>query len=229
MLKPELVREVEMPQLMRDVEIEQYVRCSGCYYRICSGSHTESWRQLTQFSVDQVIRSYQSMPEEARTPAFIMDCVDEVWTNDIDRFDSLHHYRQVKRISTKYLMQFLQNHSHKNAVSLYAESMSVHVEELELELSIMFHLIEKKDDSFLLRKYFVTDEPDVIQAYFHMSTVFSYLAFDHIPDRIEAVSLLNGKSYTFTPDFSKIQASLDYLNLLIGSMREGYGVRHIYH
>lgn len=228
-MKPESIREIEMPQLMRDTEIEQFIRCSGCYYRICSGSHELSWRQLTQQSVDEIVRSYHSMPIEARTPAFIMDSAEQKWTDDYDKFNSLHHYRQVKRISTKYLMQYLSRPIDENALSLHTEPMSVFVKDLDLELSMMFHSIERTDRTFFLRKFFVSDEPEVIKAFFHMSIIFSYIAFDRLPDRVEAISLLNGKLYEMTPDINAIQESYDYLYLLVGTMREGVEARNVCH
>lgn len=227
----ELVKDEEElgHEQMRDEEIEQFIRCSGCYYRICSGSHDMSWRQLAQQSIDRVVNAYYNRPKEARTQAFVMDHVEQIWTDDVDKFNSVHHYRQVKRISTKYLMQYLESGFEDNALVMRSEPLSVYVKELDLELSMMFHLIEWTESSFLIRKFFVTDEPEVIKAFIHMSIVFSHLAFGRLPDRIEVFSLLSGKSYDVIPDPNHVQQSLDYLRLLIGTMREGAEARTLNH
>lgn len=214
--------------ILQEDELECFVRCSGCYYRMCGDIHQTGWRQAVQQSVDLVVREIYSLPPTSRTMVAVMNSVQRNWPQDMTGFESGQHYEQIKRMATKQLMVYLTNGSVNATPFFLCHPLSVYVKELDIELFMLQQVVEWHDPQLIIRKYMTTANVELVKAYCHLSVVFAYEAFRKLPSRIELYSVLNGKSFAVCPDAEDIDLSLDYLRLTLGLMKERPELREFY-
>ena len=87
------------------------------------------------------------------------------------------------------------------------------MEELETQLSLTFELAEWSTQSFTIKKFLVEANEDIIDLYHHLLVVFSHEAFGTLPEKIEILTLLEGKKYTFSPTIDHIAQGIMHLEL----------------
>ncbi|MCK9859068.1 hypothetical protein [Paenibacillus sp. ATY16] len=73
---------------------------------------------------------------------------------------------------------------------------------------------------YIVRKYIVDEEEEIIALFQHLTAVFCSSAFGRLPYRIEVLSVLSGNPLIVYPDKKSLEKSLDYMNLAVSFMPE---------
>lgn len=199
-----------------DYHLEEFMRCSHqFYYRHLLGHAPlyQTWRHTVQQTVGQVIRDYYQSPEHSRSPIRILELLQRYWVKKVDLYHSREHYFHVLGSVTNHLISFLSRERKANPPLFMYEKFKTSVEELEIDLSMTLQVAEWTEESFILKKYVIDVEEDFYETYKHMATLFSYKAFQKLPERIEIMNLLSGQEYVFYPVSDDITEAVGYFHL----------------
>ncbi|KRE46774.1 hypothetical protein [Paenibacillus sp. Soil522] len=213
----------QIPTVLRieDYKLEELLRCPERFAKMKSGRKRErgvNWRQMVQFAASHSVNDYYRLPEEARTQEAIEASVEHWWTNRNYKFHSDEHYLQMKQLVKAHLTAFLLDGSCPGMPIVFYEQMTTYVDELDLEISQIFHLIsadnEGAADDYIVQKLAVDTDQDALDLLFHMTSVFCMNAFEKLPARIEVLSLQSGRRTVFVPDEASLERSYDYMYLI---------------
>lgn len=212
----------QLPTVLRieDYKLEELLRCPERFAKRKSGMRENdvNWRQMVQFAASHSVNDFYRLPEEARTQAAIEAAVERWWTNRNYKFHSDEHFLQMKQMVKAHLTAFLLGGSCPSMPIIFYEQLTAYVDELDLELSQIFHLvsvdIEGAADDYIVQKLAIDTDQDSLDLLFHMTSVFCMSAFEKLPNRIEVLSLLNGKRTVFVPDEASLERSYDYMYLI---------------
>lgn len=212
-----------VPAVLRveDYKLEELLRCPQKFAKSKSGRKKKgdvNWQQLVQFAASHSVNDFYKHPKEARSKAAIHASVDHWWTNRNYKFHSNEHFLQMKQAIKEQLTNFLLGGSCPDMPIIFYEQMTAYIEELDLEISQIFHLVSVDPagaaDDYIVQKLAVAMNADTLQLLFHMTSVFCMSAFEKLPSRIEVLSLLTGKKEVFVPDEQSLEHSYDYMYLV---------------
>ncbi len=179
--------------------LADFMRCPYRFYwknlRKKGGAQTE-WREVVQYIVNQVIQDFYQSPVEKRSAFQILHLIENHWRIGIDLFGSKQEYYTVLAKVTDHLMQYLHRSEGLYPPLFLNEKINVYSEELQTQLSTSIQVSHWTNKTYNIKKYLVTDEQSVIDLYKHFMIVFSYEAFQVLPEYIEVVSLIHGKTST---------------------------------
>ncbi|MEW9053256.1 MAG: hypothetical protein AB2392_19005 [Neobacillus sp.] len=186
------------------------------------------WRQVVQHVVNQVVYSYVKKPAEQRHPLTVLKLVDQYWSKvPLGLFESkIHYYRVVAKI-TDHLMQHLNTEVNPQPPLFLFEKFKTNIEELNIELSLTFDVGEWSSSSFIVKKYLVEANADMLQLYQLLIVVFSDQVFKQLPEKIEVVTLLDGKKHVFYPSEEKVKEGLQYLQVMKQMMEDSAGFQKL--
>lgn len=95
------------------------------------------------------------------------------------------------------------------------EQLRAHVEELQIELSMIVHaLYVTPSGGYRFRKFFVDDRPEAVESYRQIATAFCCTAFRQAPELVEAIGLVSGRKYQFAMQACSPHLAVDYLRLV---------------
>lgn len=213
----------QIPTVLRieDYKLEELLSCPEQFAIMKSGRKRErsvNWRQMVQFAASHSVNDFYRLPDEARTQEAIEAAVEHWWTNRNYIFHSDEHYLQMKQMVKAHLTAFLLGGLCKGMPVIFYEQLTTYVEELDLEISQIFHLVsadkEGGANDYIVQKLAVDSDEDSLDLFFHMTSVFCTSAFGKLPTRMEVLSLLNGKRTVFVPDEASLGRSYDYMYLI---------------
>jgi hypothetical protein len=199
-----------------DYHLESFLRCPYRFYYqhiLSLDSSQVKWRQLVQSIINQVVhRFYQLSPNE-QNKLHVLKLVERYW-NDVNprAFESKIQYYRVLATTTDHLLQFLVPKSEQEPPLFLYKKLSTYVEELEIDLSLTFELVEWTKESFMVKKFLVEANEEMVELYLNLLVVFSDKAFGKLPERIEIITLLDGTKYSFSPTMSNVEQGIQYLN-----------------
>lgn len=203
--------------------LADFMRCPYRFYwknlRKKGGAHTE-WREVVQYIVNQVIQDFYQSPVEKRSAFQILHLIENHWRIGIDLFGSKQEYYTVLAKVTDHLMQYLHRSEGLYPPLFLNEKINVYSEELQTQLSTSIQVSHWTNKTYNIKKYLVTDEQSIIDLYKHFMIVFSYEAFQVLPEYIEVVSLLHGKTSTVFPTMKDVEQSTDYLRVMIEVLKD---------
>ncbi|MED4533972.1 hypothetical protein [Metabacillus fastidiosus] len=200
---------------MTDYHLESFIRCPYKFYYqyiVSANFHQVRWRQAVQFIVNQVVQKYYQLPLHTRNKINILKLIDKYWKGiDLNYFESKIDYYIILAKTTDHLLQFLMtDNSPKPPLFLY-EKLNTYIEELETQLSVTFELAEWSTDSFVIKKYLIEADEEMTKLYNYLIVVFSNQAFGKLPEKIEIITLLEGKKYTYFPKNDDVKKGIVYL------------------
>lgn len=213
----------QLPAILRveDYKLEELLRCPERFARRKSGRKQEidvNWRQLVQYAASHTVNDFYRQSKETRGVETIHTSVENWWTNRNYKFHSDEHFLQMKQTIKEHLAAFLLGGGAPSMPIIFYEQMTAYVEELDLEISQIFHLVSTEQeaslDHYIVQKLAVDTDHDALNLYFHMTSVFCMSAFGKLPNRIEVFSLLSGKQVVFVPDEQSLEFSYDYMFLV---------------
>lgn len=224
----ELNRKQGEEALIEDYKLEELLRCPSRYLKRRADEEaglgamlgTEvSWQQLVQYSVCHMVNDYYSLPPEQRSEYAIERSADRRWTNKTYKFDSADHYWQVRYRAVSALKQLLHGKQDGGIRPLIVfESYRTYIPAVQADVSFIVQVLYRSDDRqgspYVIRKYLVDDDPDVIAGFRHLAVLFCNDAFEELPGRIEVFGVLSGSKYVFRPQADEVAKAADYIRLL---------------
>ncbi|MBY0096110.1 PD-(D/E)XK nuclease family protein [Mesobacillus maritimus] len=199
-----------------DYHLESFLRCPYRFYYqhiLSLDSSQVKWRQVVQSIINKVVYSFYLLPANEQNTLHVLKLVDHYWKNmNPKAFESKVHYYMVLAKTTDQLLQFLVPKTEQVPPLFLYKKMNTYVEELESDLSLTFELVEWTNNSFKVKKFLVEADEEMVHLYLHMLVVFSDKAFKKLPEKIEIITLLDGKKHSFSPSKSNVDQGILYLN-----------------
>ncbi|MEH7377509.1 hypothetical protein [Neobacillus drentensis] len=175
----------------------------------------KDWRHMVQQVVNHVVFSYFRLPIEQRSATKILSLVERYWSNISPQiFESRIQYYTVTAKITDYLMQNLTAETDSAPPLFLFEKFTSTIQELDMDLSLTIDVAEWSNSSFVVKKYLVDAEKDMLMLYNYLIAVFSKKVFNKIPSRIEVTTLLDGRKHTYFPTPERIDEGIRYLQLM---------------
>jgi hypothetical protein len=206
---------IEIKDLSSHV-LHGFMRCPyKFYWQHIKGKGTQhvDWREMIQQSVNKVINQFYQLPHENRSVFQILKLIDTYAKLEVKWFDSKGHYYTVLAKITDHLIQNLMKSEGPYPPLFLFEKYNVRSDELQTNLSLTIQVGEWGKDSFTIKKYLVDSNDEIINLYKYFTIGFSQQAFMRLPESIEIVTLLSGKSELLYPTIKDVQKSFDYLRL----------------
>jgi len=197
--------------------LREYVTCPYKFYYeyIEKKNRPMDWRHMVQQVINQVVYSYFQISIGQRSATKILGLVERYWSNISPQiFDSRIQYYTVTAQITDYLMQNLTAEQDSAPPLFLFEKFTSTIQEIDMDLSLTIDVAEWSDSSFVVKKYLVDAETDMLMLYNYLIAVFSKKVFNKIPTRIEVTTLLDGKKHTYFPTSEKIDEGIRYLELM---------------
>ncbi|MDF2721583.1 MAG: hypothetical protein K0Q59_1258 [Paenibacillus sp.] len=199
-----------------DYQLEEYLRCPFKYYNkyiLQKSTDHLNWKQLVQYAVNHAIYEFYTLPIESRSSSRIIDVLNRHWTNKVHRFESNPHFHRVKAKVIQSLLRELASDSSELPPLLLFENISVWIDELQSEMSMIFQLARWAKQSFIIQKFIVDEDRDVTTAFVHMASVLSSKAFQTLPERIEIITLMTGQKQVYRPKREDLPGSIAYMQI----------------
>lgn len=188
-------------------EISNYISCP--HYFHCNNQVTPEvnefdWLSLTQVVVNDIVSDFFQLSNDKRISLEILKLINNHFEQvDIELFNSVAHYYTVLAKVTDYLIQHLLLERDSKAPLFLFEKVSIcHINRL---FNLTIDVASWSPTSFIIKKYLVEADEKMLESYWKSITYFSQLAFGKIPERIEVISLDNGRRYTFNPNENKVE------------------------
>lgn len=197
-----------------DYHLESFARCPNQFYynhvlQLSPGKH---WKQAVLFACHHVIHGYHQLPPECRTVGNILTLIEKAWRPiGFQMFDSAAHYYTVIAKTTDHLLEFLTKGNRTEPPLLLYQKLTAYIKELETQLSITFEIVEWSSQTFVIKKFLVEADDEILQLYYHLLVVFANKVFETLPENIVMMTLLDGKKQVFTPREKDIPESMQYL------------------
>lgn len=188
---------------MTDYHLYDFMRCPHkFYFRHIKRREPSSfeWQQMVQAIVNQIIIDYYTSPVEKQTTMLLLERLERHWGNvRIDMFSSKAEYYIVLAKLTDHLLQFVKNDASKIPPLFLYEKLQTYMEELGVHISYRFEVGEWSTKSFVIKKYVVDANEEMLALFQKLTAVFSYKAFGILAERIEIVNLIEGTRYEYVP------------------------------
>lgn len=207
-----------------DYHLESFLRCPYRFYYqhiLSLDSSQVKWRQLVQSIINQVVYSFYQLSPNEQNKLHVLKLLDRYWKNvNPHAFESKVHYYMVLAKTTEQLLKFLVPNTEQHPPLFLYEKMNTYVEELKIDLSLTFELVEWTNKSFMVKKFLIEADEEMVKLYLHLLVVFSVKAFGKLPEKLDIITLLNGKKYTFSPTMSHVEQGIVYLNKMKSILKQ---------
>ncbi|SFE82470.1 hypothetical protein SAMN05216378_4209 [Paenibacillus catalpae] len=213
--------------VIEDYKLEEFLRCPYRYVKRQgagpSAKAEVNWMQLAQLAVSHVVNAFYMTPEKERSKLSIPDMLEQWWTNKVTKFESPEHYWSIKQQLINGLNPLLMTELSSVPMIVF-EQHQVFVPELQVELTQIFQLVlgseSGEPSDYIVRKYIVDEEEDIITLFQHLTAVFCFSAFGRLPVRIEVLPVLTGNLRIVYPTKETLEQSQDYMRLAASLMQE---------
>lgn len=203
---------------MTDYHLYDFMRCPHkFYFRHVKRREPSSfeWQPMVQAVVNQIIIDYYTAPVGKQTTIFLLERLEEHWKKvRIGMFASKAEYYIVLAKLTDHLLQFMGNDTNKTPPLFLYEKLQTYMEELGVQISLTFEVGEWSSQSFIIKKYVVDANEEMVALFQKLATVFSHKAFGVLPEKIEIVNLIEGTRYTYIPKTEDINVGIQYLQMM---------------
>lgn len=213
-------------ELLSDEQVDLLVRCTclKCRDSILKNKEVDfNWRHQVLKSVHQIIHTFYCLPVKARSCKNLLAIIQRCWDKKTDRFFSPVHYYMTLAQVTDHLLYLLSGQDRESSHRSLRECISSWIPGLNLELTAYYQLVEWRNTSYKITKFVVDEHAEALQAiqYTHLLVTFQF--YGRIPEEIEIRVLLTGKRICFYPKEVDLSAAVDYLYLLMESLRKPLG------
>lgn len=229
MLKPNVQAAVQprgsyhSERLLEDYKLEEMLRSPHRFIRPESEAAERSplqWRHRVQYAVSHAVNAFYSMDPEVRKEVPVQYLLEKWWPKKAAGFESILHYWDVKnKVIDELSLAIAMNDDLKHPMILF-EQWKTEIPALSMHLSMIFQTAWQPEgwDTLLLQKFMVVHDPNVVEAFQHMASVFCWEAFGKLPGMIEIYCLLEGRKIRFIPGRQSLIRSMDYIRLVRDSI-----------
>lgn len=206
-------------RLLEDYRLEEMLRSPHRFFRPEPNADqpvTLEWRHRVQYAVSHAVNAFYSMEPGIRKEVPIQYLLEKWWPKKTTGFDSVLHYWDVKNRITDELSLVAAMNEDLDYPSIVFEQWKTEIPSMSMHLSMIFQTVWQPAgwDSLLIQKYMVVYDPNVVEAFQHMATLFCWEAFGQLPGMIETYCLLEGRKIRHLPGPRSLQRSQDYIRLV---------------
>lgn len=207
-------KQIEEKYVVQD-HLESFITCPyQVYYYQLLHENERMWRQNIQFVINKIVHTYYQLPLGEQTKLTALKLIGHFWNQvRFNLFQSREEYYVVLAKITDHLLQFLSTNSKQPPLFLY-EKLYTNVKAIESQLSITIELAEWSNKSFSIKKFLLEADENLMERYNHLVSVFFYEALGILPEKIEIVSLIDGKVSILYPKEQDIPKGVQYLNYI---------------
>ncbi|WP_084783284.1 hypothetical protein [Bacillus dakarensis] len=203
---------------MTDYHLESFIRCPHAFYYeyilMLNSSHSD-WRNVVQSVINRIVHHFYQLPLKEQKPLNLMKLIQHYWKDvDVQLFESKENYYMILAKTTDHLLKFLPSKKKQMPPLFLYQKLNTFIAELETQVSVTFEVAEWSVTSFSIKKYLMEADEQLIQLYYHLISVFSDKAFGKLPDKIEIISLLDGKRHAITPTSENLEIGIMYLKYM---------------
>ncbi|WHY93111.1 hypothetical protein QNK12_06375 [Neobacillus cucumis] len=203
---------------LTDYHLESFISCPNRFYNqyiLSEANLPIHWRQAVQKAINKIIKDYFYLSIKEQNRLGLLKLIEQNWrTINVSIFENKSQYYMVLSKITDHLFRLLSSKENVVPPLFLYEKVHTYITELETAISLTFEVGEWSKETFILKKYLLDCDESLIMLYQSLSTVFSYKAFGVLPERIELISLLEGKKYIFYPTEQEISKGLNYLGYI---------------
>lgn len=209
--------------LLEDYRLEEMLRSPHRFIRPEPEAGQRSplqWRHRVQYAVSHAVNAFYSLDPEVRKEVPVQYLLEKWWPRKATGFESVLHYWDVKnKITDELSLAIAMNDDLKHPTILF-EQWRTEISTLSMHLSMIFQAAWQPEgwDSLLIQKYMVVHDPNVVEAFQHMVSVFCWEAFGKLPGMIEIYCLLEGRKIRYIPGRQSLVRSMDYIRLIRASI-----------
>ncbi|WP_338554220.1 hypothetical protein [Paenibacillus sp. KS-LC4] len=218
-------------KLIEDYKLEELLRCPYRFIKRQTAKKRAgevNGRQLMQFAVSHIVNDFYELPPHARTANVVKRLAERWWTPRVAKFDNAEHYWDAKLQAIVHLTAFLLEEQ-EAAPIIQFEQHRTFVEPLDMELTQIFQIVAEDpygtNTDYIVQKFVVDEDEDVIVTFQHMTAVFCDSAFGKLPSRIDVLSVMSGQRISYYPSEADIAQSLDYMRLVQTMLPEAEWLR----
>ncbi|MEH7109749.1 hypothetical protein [Bacillus sp. JJ1764] len=203
---------------LTDYHLEAFISCPYRFYNQYILSKTSShvhWRVEVQKAINNIVKDYYQLSNKDQNTVGLLKLIEQNWKSiHINMFENKIQYYIVLSKITDHLLILLSSHETTLPPLFLYEKVQTYIKELETTISLTFEVAEWSKKTYILKKYLLDCDEEWIMLYQYLSTVFSHQAFGALPERIEMISLIEGKKYIFYPTEQEISKGLHYLEFI---------------
>ncbi|MFD9624220.1 hypothetical protein [Peribacillus muralis] len=202
---------------LTDYHLQDFIRCPYQFYvyHIEKISTQQNWRKMVQLVINQIVSRYYKLPPVGQTTKKVMDLIDKHWrVLDVRQFESKIHYYMTLAKITEHLIRSLTSGKNEYPPLFLYEKFNMNMDELGTDLSLTLDVAEWSSNSFIIKKYLIDTNEEMNVLFIHMISVFFLKAFGRLPERIEIISLMDGKMNKYIPTMKDVSDGLEYLNII---------------
>lgn len=208
---------------LKDYEIEAWLRSPDEYrdiYVLGKQPTSPNWRQMAQYAVNHILNDCHAIPPKQRSTAAVLQRIYERWKINPGLFQSKVHYVMVLAAVTDQLLKYFAAQPKDTEPLLLFESFTAVIQELQLELSMIFQVAQWTKEGLHIQKIVVNEDPALWNGYVQMMTLFSCNGFGNLPAKIEWIGLLSGKRRVYYPREKDVAGAVDYMEWVRSGMEK---------
>ncbi|MFJ7974360.1 PD-(D/E)XK nuclease family protein [Peribacillus sp. NPDC096379] len=173
------------------------------------------WRKVVQQVVHRIVYAYYQLPIEHRHATKVLELIEQHWLKISPQFfeSNIQYYQVVAKV-TDYLLQDLTEVSNLDPPLLLFEKYKTHIQELDVDLALTFDVVNFSNSSFVVKKYVVQADQEMLKLYYFLIQVFSEKVFQIRPTRVEVITLIDQKKHIFRPTQETLDEGTSYLLLM---------------
>lgn len=203
---------------MTDYHLETFIRCPyKFYYQFILGKKNGelTWRQMVQFSVNNIVCDYYRLPVREQNKLNLLKLIDHYWEPiHIGLFENKIEYYLVLAKVTDHLLHFLSTEEIIHPPLFLYEKLHTSVEEISTTIALTFEVGEWTKNAFIIKKYLLDADESMVTLYSYLTVIFSHKAFGVLPEKIELLSLIDGKQHVLCPTEHDVAEGFKYLEFM---------------
>jgi hypothetical protein len=210
------LREKHTGKLLADYHLETFLQCPYKFYHqfvIGKKFNDYGWRRVVQNSINLIVHRFYSLPPNGRSKVAILRLIQQYWDHvPLHLFHDKAHYYTILAKITDHLLQALTIKETKSSPLFLYDQFQTSIE--EINVSIRFEVGNWSNHSFTVSKFLVEADESMVKLYTYFTILFSHNAFSMLPEKVEVITLLDGKHYQYFPNENDVQLAKDYFNEL---------------
>lgn len=174
-------------------------------------------QQTLQLTINKVIKEFYKLPVQSRHSLSVLKLIEKYWCHVTPSlFQSQMDYYTALAKVTDHLLTWLKDDNGSTPPLFLYEKQTKYIEELDLNISICFEVVDWSNDSYIIKKFIIEEDESFLKYFYSLLVVFADKAFHRLPEKIEIYGLMSGKKYTYYPAVTDIADSMEVLKVMKG-------------
>jgi hypothetical protein len=201
-----------MNSLMGDY-LESFIRSPYDYF--FQNMRDSQWRHDIQLMIHQVVEHYFQLPRQIQNSISIMKLIDRYRAElSPEVFESPIHYCMVLVKITDHLLQLLPVERKQMPQVFFYKRRETILQPWESLVSLTVELTESSNKIFVVEKYLWEADQAMLECFQYMLAIYSLKVFGKLPEKVKIVTLLDGKTHSFSPTMEDVKYGYSYLKTM---------------